>query len=142
MPAEHRFDETRRMMTTRFWGVIGDEDLLGMARMIAEDPRIGPGTRELLDLREVERADIARETLRAVADIDRAHPDKFKGNRTAIVATRDAHYGLAKMYSHLMAVMGAPTDVRVFRTIEEAQAWLEQVPLTLPRKPQPPADPA
>jgi hypothetical protein len=140
MPAEHRFDESTRLMTTRLWGDISDDDILGLARTIAEDPNIGPGTREILDLREVERATVTRDALRAAADINLSHPDKFKGNRTAIVATRDAHYGLAKMYSHLMAAMEAPTRVRVFRTIEEAREWLSLSTAAPPPTPRPPAD--
>ena len=128
MPGDYAFNPQTREQLTHLWGVVTDEDILQVARAVAEDPRIGPDSREILDLREVERADVTRDGIRAAAEVDLGHPGKFVGSRTAIVATRDAHYGLARMYASLTVAMGAPTRVRVFRTVEEAKAWLQAPP--------------
>lgn len=128
MPGDYAFNPQTRAQLTRLWGVVTDEDILQIARAVAADPRIGPNSREILDLREVERTDVTRDGIRAAAEVDLGHPGKFVGNRTAIVATRDAHYGMARMYASLTEAMGAPTRVRVFRTVEEAKAWLQALP--------------
>jgi hypothetical protein len=138
MPGDYTYKPKTREQYTRLWGVVTDADILRLAREAAEDPTLGPNTREIVDLREVDRADVTQEGIRAAAEADRAHPEKFSGSRTAIVAEKDAHYGLARMYANLMTAMGAPTQVRVFRTIEEARAWLD----TTPRQPDPPSAPS
>jgi hypothetical protein len=126
MPTEHVYDEQTRMMTTRIWGTVTDADLLALAESIASDPRIAPGMRELMDLREVEKTEVTRQVLQSVAAIDRTLAENFLGNRTAIVAVRDAHYGLARMFAHLMEAAGAPTQVRVFRDVDMAKGWLQR----------------
>ena len=137
MPTEHVYDERTRMLTSRFWGTITDADILALAESVASNPRIEPGMRELMDLREVERAEVTRQALQSVAAIDRNLADKFRGNRTAIVAVRDAHYGLARMFATLMESAGAPTEVRVFRDVDQARTWLRE-PGTPPATPPPP----
>ena len=140
MPTEHAYDERTRMMNTRIWGTVTDADILALAESIASNPRVEPGMREMIDLREVERAEVTRQVLQSVAAIDRTLAEKFRGNRTAIVAVRDAHYGLARMYAHLMEAAGAPTQVRVFRDVDRATSWLQE-PAAFPG-PAPAAPPA
>ena len=140
MPTEHVYDERTRMMNTRIWGTVTDADILALAESIASNPRVEPGMREMIDLREVERAEVTRQVLQSVAAIDLALAEKFRGNRTAIVAVRDAHYGLARMYALLMEAAGAPTQVRVFRDIDMAKSWLQEP--AAPPGPAPAAPPA
>jgi hypothetical protein len=125
MATEYEYDTQTALLTTRFRGTVTDEDVIRMAETIAGDPRIAPGMRELMDLREVERAEVSRDMLQSIAALDRAHTAKFLGNRTAIVAIRDAHYGLARMYANMMEATSAPTTVRVFRDPDEARTWLQ-----------------
>jgi hypothetical protein len=44
------------------------------------------------------------------------------------VADRDLDFGLARVYEHRVEV-GSAADVAVFRTVEDALAWLGRVPV-------------
>jgi hypothetical protein len=52
------------------------------------------------------------------------------GSRRAFVAARDLHYGLARMLQVFCELEGS--DVGVFHTTEEAEAWLRTQPETPP----------
>ncbi len=101
-----------------------DDD--GKRREVAEDERIGPGTKELVDLSGVEDVEASSQSLRSIVFYDITHNEKFRGHRTAIFAPEDLPFGMSRIYVALSEVSEAPPEVRVFRTIEEAREWLDE----------------
>jgi hypothetical protein len=63
--------------------------------------------------------DIANATFKSVSGGVR------QGGKTVFVGTNDAEYGLMRMYSVIAEMAGVPIKYTVFRTIEEAQKYLE-----------------
>lgn len=123
MPIAWEFDADRRVVVVRAEGVVRDADLLDLARQLAADPQVRSGVHELVDLRDADVAAVTSEALREMADTFAAHDAGPTGARIAIVASRDAAYGLSRMYQ---AYRGdrIPAELSVFRDMAEARAWL------------------
>ncbi len=126
MSVAYEYDEEAKYLLTRFWGVVTDADVERQARAVAEDERIGPGTKELVDLSGVQDVEASSQSLRSIVFYDLTHSEKFRGHKTAIFAPEDLPFGMSRIYEALSEVSDAPSEVRVFRTIEEAREWLDE----------------
>lgn len=126
MPVSYDYDEENRYLHTRFWGVVTDDDIVRQARAVAEDVRVKPGTKELVDLSGVEGVEASSQSLRSIVYYDLRGSEKFHGHKTAIYAPEDLPFGMSRIYEALSDVSEAPSRIRVFRTIEEARGWLEE----------------
>jgi hypothetical protein len=123
MSVHDHFDPERNLLVVVFDGAIGDEDLLKYARHAVETWRTPSGHDELIDLRGVEDVDgIGGQTLRRVAGMFTRSDRTPERSRVAIVAASDVQYGLARMYQAFRSE--SPLDLRVFREMDEARAWL------------------
>ena len=121
MPTSYNIDSTRNLVCSRGWGVLTTEDLYEHYAKMLADPRFDPGFRQLADLREVTAL-----TIDATAIAQSAAVPTFDSHaRRAIVASSDIAYGMSRMFS-LYAESSGQT-VQVFRTMEEANEWLDQV---------------
>ncbi len=58
----------------------------------------------------------------SLAGVTRKHEAKLANSRTAVVAGSDLSYGFTRMY---LGVRNPPYDISVFRSLDEARAWLD-----------------
>jgi hypothetical protein len=72
---------------------------------------------------EVPSADRIRQLARLSAGMDAAMTSKL-----AIVAPGDFEFGLGRMYEAFRELQSGTKQVNVFRSLEEALAWLGQSP--------------
>ena len=87
----------------------------------ATEPR--PGSQDsLIDLRELENTHNYEEVSQ-LSDLLRAKVPAWDRKRIAFLVNRDAHYGVGRMFSLVMSVR-TDANISIFRTIEEASAWL------------------
>lgn len=128
MSVEYKYDEEKKFLYSRFYGVLTDEDLRSQAQAVADDPRIQPGVREIVDLRGVDSVEASNDSIGVIINIDMEHSEKLAGQKTAIVAPRELLYGLSKIYEVLYELSQAPADIKVFRDISAARKWLELKP--------------
>ena len=118
MSASYRIDRSLETIFTSLEGVLTDGDLLGHMQELESDPDFDPAFAQLIDCRGVTEVALESETIRTIA-----RPSVYEpGAKRAIVATREAVYGLARMYERLRG--GERDEVRVFRGIKEARRWL------------------
>jgi hypothetical protein len=117
-----RFDAARNVLFVSFTGPLGDEDLVKYAQRMAGNPAIPPAHDELIDLRRVEEADVQSHTLRRIAELFGGADRNPERSRVALVASDDVSYGLSRMYQAFRS--RSPLDLRVFRDMGEARAWL------------------
>jgi len=106
------------VIVTRVTGTPGFQEIRQHQRSLASDPEFDPDFHHLFDLSQVQDLRITTEEIRELASSGVFSPS----SRRAVVAPRDAMFGLSRMYegfSHLPE--GA---VRVFRNPEEAIRWL------------------
>lgn len=124
MPITYTVKSGGMLVHAEGFGIIANEDIVAYACLVAEDPSIQPGARELVDFRAVADTTVTREGLEHVVVHDKLYADKFTGWRCAIVAVSDQHYGWSKVFATLGEMMDAPAETQVFKSIDEACKWL------------------
>jgi hypothetical protein len=117
MPASFRIDTEHRIVFSRGWGVLSDEDLIEHQRLLAADPDFRPDLSQLANAREV--TDV-RATAQGVHQMIAGNPFG-KGARRAFVTANDTIYGLARMFE--LGRVDPRDECRVFRDMDEARAW-------------------
>ena len=119
MGMNYRIDNGRRIVLTRGWGVISTRDLMDLTSRILLDPRFDPTYRSLADLTDVTEVLVNTMSMAETATT----PLFVAGTRRAIVAPSDMVHGMASTFASISARAGH--EVRVFRRIPDAEAWLE-----------------
>jgi hypothetical protein len=124
MTIEHRIDHGRRLVLTRAFGTMTDEEIFAYQREVWSRPDVA-GYDELVDMTEVEHVavpspDRVRRLARLSAAMDAPGLSKF-----AIVAPRDLEFGLGRMFAaHRELSIRSTKQVSVFRSTRSALAWL------------------
>ena len=117
----HTINQEHGVVLSTWVGVISDSDLLQSYKQLYEDERWKPGFHEIVDAREAQVSDVTSTGLRRLSSMVEGYVAGV-GFRTAIVASKDLHFGLARLYE---AVSDAsPETVMVFREMDEAIEWI------------------
>ena len=122
MPIQYVIDGIHQRVLTHADGLVTFQDL--SEHLDAEERDRGLGLHELFDARGATTnvtADQVRMLVQRAADTVRRIPL----GPTAIVATDDVAFGMARMYAILTEQAGA--RVEVFRDVESANRWLQEV---------------
>jgi hypothetical protein len=115
----YTFDHANRIVRSRGSGILSIHDIEEFYGRLQADPAFDSSYRTLGDLREVTEIAVASNELAASA----ALPIFDAGTRRALVASRDAVYGMLRAYASFNERMGQ--TMRIFREIERAEAWLD-----------------
>lgn len=95
------------------------EEIRDHQRALAENPDFDPDFHHLFDLTEVQNLRVSTEEIRNLASTTLFSPT----SRRAVVAPRDASFGLSRMYEGFSSLPEG--TLMVFRTRKEALAWLD-----------------
>ena len=118
MPAEYRIDRSKRLILSRAWGVMTDQDLVANRTALFADPGFAPDLDQLYDLSEVTEVKVSSTVL-----LHLAMSSRFSTlSRRAVVVTSDVAFGMARMYAMLT---GHEDTIQVFRDRADAVRWLE-----------------
>jgi len=121
MPITYRIDPARRLVEATMSGATSAEEILAYEQRLFADPAYRPEYDTLTDMRE-------RTTIPSAADLQEivnrkaARMETLIGTHRAIVASRDAPFGMMRMFEAMTG--GDQSPFRVFRTMEEARNWL------------------
>jgi hypothetical protein len=118
VPADYRIDPERRIIYSRGWGLLSDEDLRRYQERLNADPDFVPVYSQLVDLSDVEVLKLSSEGVRMSAAAETWSPEA----RRAFVAPMDAVYGMVRVHEGFSG--GEQPNVKIFRCISEARAWL------------------
>ena len=118
LPATYEIDPQRRLVTSRLWGAVTDDEVFEHNQKLRNDPRFDPTYRQLTDLMGVTEIGVSTST------INETSLDQFfePGTRRALVACDDAVFGMARMYA--LRAEGLGQTIQVFRDVERAREWL------------------
>jgi hypothetical protein len=83
-----------------------------------------PSLNVIWDLAEADVSSITVGEIRALASGVKRLAHSREGGKTAIVAPKDASYGLGRMYQILAEIYAQVIDIGVFRSRSEAEHWL------------------
>jgi hypothetical protein len=86
-------------------------------------PEWKPGTPRCYDVSKLDTDSLTVKEMRRIAGFASIHKKELGGGKIAMVASRNLEYGFARMLSVLVTSFGE-SDLEVFRTREEALAWL------------------
>ena len=92
--------------------------MLGHQRTLRADPKFRPDMRQLADSRSVTDVQV---TVKAIHALIAGNPFG-KGARRAFCASTELVFGLARMFE--LGRINPADEFRVFRTMNEARAWL------------------
>ncbi len=122
MPSSYEIDPALELVRSRAWGLLTEEESIVHYRELANDPAFRPTYRQTCDLRNVDTMDLSAAALRGLARTSVFAP----GVKRAFIAEEDAHFGLSRMLQAFFEFEG--TEIGVFRTMEEAEQWLNLPP--------------
>jgi hypothetical protein len=116
---DYKIDTTLGIAFITLSGTIDEKALLAFIESYLAGPVKLAVWGELIDMRAVERLDFPTQTLRRLIAIEQR---LGSAPRTAIVADKDAVFGVARMYQ---AMAENPAhELRVFRGMPQARSWL------------------
>jgi hypothetical protein len=125
VPVDFSYDPTTALLTKHFSGVVTDGDLLLDACVLTDDPRAGKYV--LVDLGDVKRSDVSTKGMRQVIKADKAGGATPRPEHVAVVAPTAILYAMVRTYEGLAKAAGAPTRLRVFKTMDDARAWFAEL---------------
>jgi hypothetical protein len=118
VPVSYAIDPKQRLVTTRLWGVVTDDEVRDHNQRLRADPAFNPGYRQLTDMTTLTEVSVSTRM------IDETSADQFfnPGTRRAFVATTDAVFGMARKFA--LQAEAAGQTIHVFRDLREAEEWL------------------
>ena len=120
MPCDCELDLERRWVRVWASGVLTFEEMMAARRKFTSDPNFSPDFYQLYDSRAVTRT-----TLTASQVGEAAKANIFSASsRRAVVAPGGETYGVARMFQIYRDLNAGTEMIRLFRSIEEAEAWL------------------
>jgi hypothetical protein len=129
MPITYSLDQMNRVVRSRAWGMLSNDDLHSYYHKLIADVRFNRDFRELFDLSGV--GDFLVETY-LIAEVA-AWPAFQEGTRRAFVAVSDLAFGLSRMFATHADCVGQ--RVEVFRATRDAEEWLDYCALWAPELP-------
>jgi hypothetical protein len=113
MPFSYFIDRKIRLVTTTLSGTLTDRDIKHLMDQLRQDSTYDPNFNELIDCSAVRENQVTPQMLSS------EQPYSHDARR-AVVAPSNLNYGVSRMFQTLQA----NPQIEVFRTLEEARAWL------------------
>ena len=120
---EFQFQTDRGLVEVRAFGKATLEGFVGLDTKLVEHSCWTPGMRVMFDLRALDLSDLSVEDIHRNADFVRGLSDRLGTARFACVMAKEIDFGLARMFEVLTSE-GNQLDIRVFRSMSEAETWL------------------
>ncbi|HVN82535.1 MAG TPA: hypothetical protein VMW38_26350 [Terriglobia bacterium] len=121
MPVTYSIDEAQGVIRTKCAGYVTLEQVVDHFRMLDEDPDCPAHLDVLLDLSETTSLPESNQLKIVSNEIGRIR-SKIQFGTCAIVASREALFGMARMFEVFAAERFHA--IQVFRILSEAEVWL------------------
>jgi len=125
MPVIYKIDAARKLIHTTCSRPLTFTEVIEHFRTLKEDPACTGHLDVLLDVSEADALPVSSQLGPVSAELDAVRA-KVQFGRCAIIATRDAMFGMMRMFE----VVAEPyfRAIRVFRRAADAQSWLDSLP--------------
>lgn len=121
MPAQYIIDVEKRIVFSRGFGIVTDQDILGHASRLKRDPKFDPSFRQLIDASEITEVAVTPDGIVLLSGETNPFPaDAVR----AIFAPHDLVFGMARMFQ----LLHAEKNMLVTRSLEEAERHLGVLP--------------
>jgi hypothetical protein len=118
MPVKYRIDVPLRTVFTTPFGTYTDQDARQHVEDLRNEPDFESDFNQLFDASGVTSVELSGTCVREIASIRMFG----EGSRRAFVAGTDVVFGMIRMFEMLRDDF--PDQIRVFRDIDDARAWL------------------
>ena len=119
MGISSRIDTAQRRVFTEGAGVLTDAEMLAHPQELLSDSDFDPSFDQIVDATTFSRLDVTTDAIMTLAE----HSPFLPTSRRALVIESDMQFGLARQY--LLFVDGDMKRLHAFRTMEDAEAWLD-----------------
>jgi hypothetical protein len=123
MPIVYDIDTERGLIRASFSGAISPAELLAWYGELREHPDFRDDLKEIADFTLTENQGWTPDEMRSVVSEEVLGP----GAHRAFVGPTDLVYGMSRMYASFAESEGQGGTIEVFRTVEDAQAWIDSL---------------
>jgi len=122
MPISSHIDQVKELTTYTATDKLTFDEAMAEVKMFYNLP-----TKNVVwDLNGVSELNISSDEVREIASFNPRYENLSRINgKTAIVAPKDLTFGISRMFQAMSEYVDAPFTVMIFRTMGEAQEWLE-----------------
>ena len=124
MPIKKQIDPTKDLTTIIFSGEISYREIIHAMTLYYEGVDGPPTKRVLWDYSRATAENLSVDELEDIAHIRINSKDKMIPGKTAVVAPMDIAFGMSRMFQ--AKTLGTQRYLMVFRSLEEANEWLEE----------------
>jgi hypothetical protein len=117
-----RIDEEKKIAYIKLSGRLSKEAILSVFDLAVSDKRYKNGMSRLWDFRDADLSTLDVMTIVDMAQYSIKFPPGINNVKVAFVTNRDLEYGLSRMFE---MSSNAKTPIKVFRTMAEAEEWME-----------------
>lgn len=118
MPVSYSIDPNQKLVTSRIWGTVTNDEVAQHNRQLRTDSLFDPTYRQLADMSNVTQNMVTFDNVQETARDQYFAP----GTRRALLVSDDTTFGLCRMYATYAEGLGQ--IINVFRNRKEAEAWL------------------
>lgn len=123
MPLKYRIIEDRKLVYVTGEGDITFPELMSHIEELARDPGYKAPMKKLVDYRNATLNEISMKESDIFTQRKASLCDVFAGEQCAIVAPRDADFGMSR--SHNAKIERSNVNTSVFRNLDDALKWLD-----------------
>ena len=118
LPATYEIDHKQRLVTSRLWGPVTEDEVFEHNEKLRNDPDFDPSYRQFVDMTGITEIKVG------TGMINETSLDQFfaPGTRRAFLATDDTVFGMARMFA--LRAEGVGQVIEVFRDRAKAEEWL------------------
>ena len=120
MPTEYKIDKSLRMVFSKAYGDLTNQDVNSHQNRLRDDPDFDPSFSQLVDCTDVTKADDLSSD--GIYELARRNPFGA-GSHRAFVAPKKLLYGLFRMFQILTD--DYPDELIVFKELTEARKYLK-----------------
>jgi len=124
MPIVYEIDADRSLLHASFTGAVSPGELIDWYGELRAHPSFRPDMKEIADFTLTVNPGWSTDDMKTVVSREVFGP----GAHRAFVGPTDLVYGLSRMYASFAETEGQGGTIEVFRTVEEAQLWIDGLP--------------
>ena len=127
MPITSQIEKTKNLTFYTLTGELTLDEILNALKSFWEAHTL---TLNLLwDARSAKLGQLKSSEISSIAGFISQYKHRFeerKGGKAAIVASSNLQYGLSRIMGTFYEIEGFPTQLKIFRIMDEAMEWLDQ----------------
>ena len=120
MPCDYQIDLKNRVVRCRAWGIFTHPEATATRNQFTKDPAFSADFSQMYDFTGVERIDMTGDQIRALG----GYSPFASGAKRAAIAPETAIFGALRMFAIQHGAGGGQTNIQVFRSLNDAEAWL------------------